>query len=420
MRNTFSSLLLHSLKPQARRLMPFLGLVFALVILLSSCTKESPYVVMLSLDGFRWDYTQKVETPNFDRLVNEGVHAASLKPCYPSKTFPNHYSMATGLYPDHHGIVQNNFYDPVGNKLFDLSNREAVGDSTFWGGEPIWATAERQGVRAASYFWVGTETNSNYQPHDRKMYDEDLLFENRIDSVINWLRRPKNERPHLVLFYYHQPDGVGHQYGPESQEVVDMVKALDAYVGQFLDKLEAAETELGIKVNIIVTSDHGMGAIKRNQTLVLSSLIDTSRLIRVQGGNPVFMISPDEDYKEELLEVLGQTQGLKVWRKEELPPHYHYGTHPRVESIIVEADRGWGLQMKPGRSGSYSKGTHGYDPQNTDMHGIFYARGPAFKQGYSQESFENVNLYPLIAHILNLKPAQTDGKLAWVQGMLKE
>jgi len=370
------------------------------------------------MDGFRWDYADKTETPNFDRLVKEGVHAASIIPSFPSKTFPNHYSMATGLYPDNHGIVQNNFYDPELKRTFTIGNRDAVGDSVFWGGEPIWETAEKQGVKSASYFWVGTESNSTFQPSMRKMYDHDFPFSKRIDSVISWLYLPKNDRPHLTLFYFDEPDGVGHDFGPDSPEIIQMISELDQYLGDFLDKLDKAEKDLGIEVNFILTSDHGMGAIPADQNVVLSEIIDPSRMKRVQGGNPVYLISPDEDYLQEFYSLLNGTPGLKVWKKDELPAHYHYGTNPRIEEFIIEASRGWGVSFSE-RNKGYSAGAHGYDPQNSDMHGIFYAKGPAFKTGFAHESFENVNLYPLIAEILGLTAAPSDGNIENVRPMLK-
>lgn len=369
------------------------------------------------MDGFRWDYASKVETPNIDRMVREGVHAESLIPSYPSKTFPNHYSMATGLYPDHHGIVQNNFFDKELNREFSIGNRSTVSDSIFWGGEPIWETAERQGVRAASFYWVGSETNAFYQPSRKKLYVEEVSFGSRIDSVISWLNLPEKNRPHLIMFYFHEPDGVGHQYGPDSDELKDYIIKLDHYLGDFLKKLDQTEKALGIEVNFILTSDHGMGAIAEDQMIVLSDIIDTERLIRVHGGNPVYLISPETNYLEEAYANLKSTTGLKVWKKAELPKHYHYGTNPRIEELIIEANSGWGLTIKP-RRGYYSAGTHGYDPQNSDMHGIFYASGPAFKNGYEHPGFENVCLYPLIAAILKLEPAATDGKLQSVKSML--
>ena len=369
------------------------------------------------MDGFRWDYTSKTETPNFDRLVAEGTYAESLMPSFPSKTFPNHYTMATGLYPDNHGIVQNNFYDPDLDRSFRIGDRAAVEDPVFWGGEPIWETAEKQGVKSASFFWVGSEGNAEFLPSIRKDYDEDISFSTRIDSVISWLHFPEAIRPHLILFYFHEPDGVGHEFGPDSPETVDMIRRLDSLLGEFIDQLKEAENDLNIDVNFIVTSDHGMGGIPEDNYVILDQIINPDSLIRVHGGNPVYLLTPEEDYRDLAFKKLSEVEELKVWYKSDLPEHYHYGTNSRVEQIVVEPIREWGISMRE-RSRGYSAGTHGYDPMNKDMHGIFYAVGPAFKKGYTQSTFQNICIYPLIAEILELDPAETDGSLETIQSML--
>lgn len=387
--------------------------------LLVSCqpTKPDPVVIMLSLDGFRWDYPQFAETPNIDRMAVEGVRAASLQPAYPSKTFPNHYTMATGLYPDHHGIVQNNFYDPELDRVFRISDRSAVQDSVFWGGEPIWETAERQGLRTASYFWVGSESNDRYHPTQRKMYDHGFPMQSRIDSVISWLYLPQDQRPRLIVFYYHEPDGAGHDFGPLSPQVADTVAMLDGFIGEFRKKLSQAQKDLNLAVNFILVSDHGMGYIPEGKYTYLDEVIDLNRITRVHGGNPVYQLYPESGYYEEALMALQQTPNIKVFEKHNLPAHYHYGTHPRIGDIVVEADSAWGLAIER-RDRGYSAGTHGYDPRNTDMHGIFYAVGPAFKKGHVHPTFEHVHLYALIASILRLDPASNDSSLDQVKDML--
>ncbi|MCD6347921.1 MAG: alkaline phosphatase family protein [Bacteroidales bacterium] len=331
------------------------------LLLFTSCTKEkNPYLIMLSMDGFRWDYASMTETPNFDRLTATGVHAASMKPSYPSKTFPNHFTMVTGLYPDHHGIVQNNFYDPSLDREFRIKDRDAVEDSIFWGGEAIWETAEKQGVHSASYFWVGSETNEHYRPGIRKFYEQNFPFEQRIDSVISWLHMPEAVRPHLILFYFHEPDGVGHKFGPDSEETRATIRDLDHLLGTLMTELEQTENELDIKVYLIITSDHGMGAIPAGQYVFLDKVVDIDRMQRVNGGNPVYLLEPEKDYLDEAYKLLSQTPHIRVWRKNELPESYHYGTNPRVPELVVEADRGWGISFSGKKN--YSLGTHGYDP----------------------------------------------------------
>ncbi|NQU80840.1 MAG: alkaline phosphatase family protein, partial [Bacteroidetes bacterium] len=218
--------------------------------------KNNPYVVMLSLDGFRWDYPQKANTPNLDRIAEIGVRAESLRPCFPTKTFPNHYSIATGLYPGNHGIVLNNFYDSAMDVSYSLGNRESVENGDFYGGEPIWVTAENQGVITASYFWVGSEAPvKGVQPTYWKRYEHKFPFTQRVDSVIAWLSLPEEKRPHLITWYMDEPDSKGHQLGPDNPDLIPVISYLDSLVGNFMFKLN--RLEIGKNVNFIVISDHG-------------------------------------------------------------------------------------------------------------------------------------------------------------------
>ncbi len=412
-----------------QQLLSFSALILVfLVISLSSpaCSRDkeenSPdrtYVIMLSIDGCRWDYPDLADMPNLDLMEELGVKAEYLIPSYPTKTFPNHYSIATGLYPDHHGIVQNNFYDPATDSFFTMGNRSMVEDSIFWEGEAIWETAESQGVRTAAFYWVGTETNEYFHPSIRKYFNDEIPFGTRIDSAVSWLYLPEKIRPHLVLFYFEEPDGVGHTYGPGSDETKSVLSQLDSLIGVTIVKIEQAEADLDIEINFIVTSDHGMGYIPPDQYIFLDDYLDLDDIIGYSGSNPSYSIQPVEGENADVISALSAVPHLKVWTKEQLPPHYHYGTHKRIFDIIIEADPGWGLEIEK-RNRAYSLGTHGYDPGNPDMHAIFYAMGPAFKSGYSHVSFENVCIYPLLAEILDLDPAPTDGKLETVRSMLKD
>jgi alkaline phosphatase D len=376
-----------------------------------------PYVVMLSMDGFRWDYTEGVETPNFDKMAAKGVKARSLKPSFPTKTFPNHYSIATGLYPDHHGIVLNSFYDPETNQHYAISDREAVEDGSYYGGEPIWVTAEKQGVITGSYFWVGSEAEiAGHRPTYWKKYDHDFSYSQRIDSVIAWLQKPEDRRPHLIFWYFDEPDHSGHKYGPGSTEIKKKVAELDSLLGVFLNKLE--KLPVASEVNVIVTSDHGMGPISDDRKVVLSDQIPAEWTDEMQGYNPNFNIKAREGYEDYLYEALVYTDGITTWRSDEVPARLHYGTNPRCLDIVVVADSSWSVVDEPEKN--VGKGAHGFDNDNTDMHAIFYAYGPAFKINYESPTFENVDIYPLICEILKLNPAPVDGKLDRVKGLLKE
>jgi predicted AlkP superfamily pyrophosphatase or phosphodiesterase len=396
--------------------------ILSFIVITFSCkgtekTAEKNYVVVLSMDGFRWDYTDMTDTPVLDSIAKIGVKATSFKPAFPSKTFPNHYSLATGLYPDNHGIVQNNFYDEEFEAIYRIGDRNAVEDGKFYGGEPIWVTAEKQGVTSASYFWVGSEAPiQGIQPTYWKRYDNNFPNEARVDSVINWLQLPVEKRPRLIMWYFSEPDGYGHRYGPGSDEVNKKVTQLDSLLGVFIQKLNQLPHKN--QVDFIILSDHGMSSISVDRYIDLQKHIKQDWVSRAHGGNPAIMINAAEGYADSIVSALSQVPNLKAWKNEDVPERLHYGKNPRSMDILVLADNTWSIGWGEIR-GSYSKGTHGYDNDEMDMHAIFYAFGPSFKKGYTHETIEVVDLYPLIAHLLKLQPAEVDGNLSNTKDMLK-
>lgn len=393
-------------------------LVFILFTFLLSCKKvtdEKPLLVILSMDGFRWDYPDKTPTPNFDRLARIGVKAEGVIPSFPTKTFPNHYTMATGLYPDHHGIVMNNFYDPVLNEDYSVGDRKAVGDGRFYGGEPIWVTAEKQGLTAASLFWVGSEAEiGGVRPTKWKKYQHKMPYGDRIDTIISWLQLPEPARPDLIMWYFDQPDGNGHDFGPDSPEIVQTIHILDSLIGVFLDKIEALP--YAESINVIVTSDHGMCPLANDRVVLLKEHLDPAWIERIHGGNPVFTIGAKPGFDDEIETALKKVEHITSWRKNEIPERLHYGTNPRVMDFVVAADSSWSVFFD--KTGDYLAGAHGYDNRNRDMYAIFYAAGPSFKKGYKHGTFNNVDLYGLMCEILKLKPVPNDGQLSNVLPML--
>jgi predicted AlkP superfamily pyrophosphatase or phosphodiesterase len=376
---------------------------------------SGPYVVMLSMDGFRWDYPDRWPTPNLDRFAASGVKALSMQPSFPSKTFPNHYTIATGLYPDHHGIVDNSFYDPASGRHFSISNRQSTGDPSFYGGEPIWVTAEKNGILSASFFWVGSEAPiKGVRPAYWKKYSHDFTFRQRIDTVIYWLNLPEEKRPHLILWYMEQPDGIEHDEGPDSEGTRRMVMMLDSLIGVFLDKIEALP--IAGQVNIIITSDHGMGSISPDRCLNLKQYIDYGWFDEIEGHTPNLTLKVKNEFADTAWKALSSIPHLSTWKHGHVPDSLHYGSNPRTLDFILVADSSWQFTM----TGNVprSLGAHGYNPYDRDMHAIFYARGPAFKAGYKQPTFENTDIYPLICKILNIPPAPVDGRLEDVKGML--
>jgi len=384
----------------------------------SVAQKNQPQtVVILSLDGFRWDYPTKTSTPNLDRIAREGVKAESLIPSFPSKTFPNHYTIATGLVPDHHGLVNNAFYDAESDKSYSMNNLSSRFNPDFYGGEPIWITAQKQGVVTASFFWVGTDVAiQGRHPDYWKPYDESIPFIQRIDTIIHWLSLPAGIRPKLIMAYYHEPDGVGHDFGPDDTRTLDTVHLLDSIAGILYNRIRMLPD--GQNVNFIIVSDHGMGQISSDRNNVLKDLIPAEWPVRIEGGNPNFNLYAKGQWVDSTYNILKKVNGIKVWKPGEVPEYLQYGSNTRVGDLILVADSAWSLTLKKPKN-SFSGGTHGYDIHNRDMHTIFYAAGPAFKENFVQPSFQNIHIYPLLAHLLGIVPAKTDGDLLSVSGMLK-
>lgn len=393
-----------------------------LLILTVSCTqvRHSPtqqVLVVLSMDGFRWDYPTLTQTPNLDSIARVGVKAKAIQSAFPSVTFPNHYTMATGLYPDNHGIVGNSFFDPTSGATFSMRDRATRLNPDFYGGEPIWVTAEKQGIRTATFFWVGSELPiKRIRPSIWKYYDHNFPFAQRIDSVIAWLQLPHEQRPQLIMWYLHEPDAVGHRYGPEHENTLQKVRHLDSLIGVFCRKVRTLDN--AEKINLIFTSDHGMGAIAHERTIVLTDHLPAEWAEVAIGWNPVYTIKAIPGYIDSIYLRLNTLDHLQVWKSNQLPEHLNFGRNPRALDLVVVADSAWSINWKPGVNRLNTGGAHGYDPRQMDMHAIFYAVGPAFRVNHEHQVFKNVDLYWLMATILGIEPVATDGVPQRVKGML--
>ncbi len=394
------------------KILRYSALALFAALLSLSCTNlrqgsEKPYVVMVSLDAFRWDYDSIYGTPVLDDIARNGVMVEHLIPSFPTKTFPNHYAIATGLYPDHHGLVNNTFYAPDLDKVYRIGDRSMVSNGDFYGGEPIWVTARRQGMKTASFFWVGTEAPiQGMHPDYWKVYDHDVPFGDRVDTVLKWLSLPGDKRPHFITLYYEEPDAVSHTYGPISPETGAMVHSLDSLMGVL--RAGIARLPHARKVNLIVLSDHGMTEVDESRYNYIFDTLPQRMVKTIYGGSPVWAIEPEEGKRDSVLMLLNMQKGMQAWAREDLPERWHYGTHPRIPAIVLVADPGWtaGIRPDPGR---YSRGDHGYDNRYPDMHSIFYAEGPAFRKGFRLDTMYNVDVYNIVARILGLEPAPNDG-----------
>ena len=391
----------------------FIGFLHATAT--SAQNRKSHTTIILSLDGFRWDYSTKTATPSLKEIAHDGVKAVSLIPSFPSKTFPNHYTIATGLVPDHHGLVNNSFYDEELDKSYSIGNKEARFNPVFYGGEPIWITAKKQAVKTASYFWVGSDVD-NMHPDIWKKYNQQTPFSQRTDTIIKWLKLPPAERPRLIMAYYHEPDEAGHNYGPDDKRILKTVRELDKVVGDFYKRIKQLPN--ADSINFIIVSDHGMGAISSKRNVALRDYIPKTWPVRIEGGIPNFNLYAPGTWKDSAYLALKKAPHIQVWKPAEVPVYLNYGKNQRVGDIIVVADSAWSVSIaRPEKE--ETGGTHGYDPRNTDMHAIFYAVGPDFKKNFIQPSFQNTHIYPLLAYLLDIQPAKTDGDIQQVINMLK-
>jgi alkaline phosphatase D len=397
-------------------------IVFGLLFILPGFRKASRkpfknYVVLVSLDGFRWDYSSLYKTPNLDNMAREGVKADRMISSFPTVTFPNHYSIATGLYPDHHGLINNSFPAPDLGLFYRMGDRTAVENAAFYGGEPLWVTAEKQGVRAASFFWVGSEAPvGGIHPSYWKIYDEKVTYSERIDTVIKWLGYPREKRPEFVTLYFDEPDAISHDFGPASPETGKVVESLDSLMGLLRVKLSSLPDAK--RINLIILSDHGMAHVSSEKYINIKAIVPTRMIASISGSNPVYLINATEGKRDSVLYLINNAKGLKAWKKSEVPSKWHYGTNIRIPEIVVVADSSWSIGTRTdGRS--LRVGAHGYDNQNSDMFAIFYATGPAFRKNFKFSEINNVDVYNLVCRILNIKPAKNDGDPAHIKGMLK-
>ncbi|MFH6935704.1 ectonucleotide pyrophosphatase/phosphodiesterase [Flavobacterium sp. FlaQc-30] len=391
-------------------------LSFTLLLLttfLQAQTNKDSYVVLVSMDGFRWDYVKQFKLQNLKQIAAEGVHAKSMKPSYPSKTFPNHYSIVTGLYPDHHGIINNVFYDAALNESFSLSS-DAKTDSRYYGGNPIWNLAEQQGVKTGSFFWPGSDIDKR-NPSYFKKYDSKIPYGARIDTVLKWLQLPEKQRPHLVTLYFDEPDHTGHNFGPLSAETKKAVIKMDSIMGALSRRLD--QLEIRKKINLIIVSDHGMTNISNDKKVAVLDYLKPEWLGYKAVVNPIMSLQAKAGCQDSIAKALKKVPHIKFWKAAEVPKRLHYGTNPRVHDFVIEAKKGYSLVSK--ESQNIKGGTHGYDNNEKDMHAIFYAKGPAFKVDKTVKTFQNVSVYPLIAHILGLQIGEIDGKFSDVKSMLR-
>ncbi len=395
-------------------------------VVTSSESARQPRVLLVSLDGFRWDYIQRPGAVRLRELAARGVRAEALVPSFPSKTFPNHYTIVTGLRPAEHGIVANAIYDSTLGR-FRTSDAAAQRDARWWGGEPIWVTAKRQGLRTASMFWPGSEAAIGGWPLDwTSRYEHTFPRAERVTRVLDWLALPPDSAPHFIAMYLADLDDAGHDFGPDAPQVDSALVKVDSVIGALIDGIRRlALTDV---VNIIVVSDHGMTETSSRRLIVLDSLIDLAT-IDVIDWTPVAAIVPrDGDVERVYRALYGRHPHLQVYKKREVPARWAFDDHPRITPIVAVADEGWTIVSRAQverrralapRDTMWIGGQHGYDPALRSMGALFIAAGPGIAEGRVVPAFGNLHVYPLMAHLLGVRAARTSGQLDSVAMVLR-
>jgi predicted AlkP superfamily pyrophosphatase or phosphodiesterase len=382
----------------------------------------APLTILVSFDGWRWDYDTKAPAPALRALMARGVRAEGLIPAFPTKTLPNHYTMATGLYPGHHGMIANVIRDPETGRVFRRTNRAEVTNPMWWGGEPIWNTAQRQGLIAATMFWPGSEAPvGGMQPRYWREFDTTVPAAARVDQVLAWLDRPTAERPSLVTLYLDEVDLMGHWYGPDSMQVKDAIGHTDAQLGHLVEGLAARR--LLERTNLMVVSDHGMTSTTQQRTIFVDDYVSLDD-VEIADINPTLGLIPKAGRTEAVYRALAQAHPrLSMYRAADTPESWHLRRQPRVPPITGVADEGW-VVLRRGDFAEYWKhsptgGQHGYDPDVRSMRGVFVAAGPAFKVGATVPAMENVNVYRAVALALGVEPRDTDADPVEVAALMR-
>ena len=372
-------------------------------------------LILISIDGFRPDYLERGVTPVLSRLAQQGVLAAQgMRPSFPSLTFPNHYTLVTGLTPDPHGVINNTMTDDkIPDVLFTLSNRAALADRRWWdGATPLWVSAERQGLKTATMFWPGSETDiQGVRPRDWLVYDHNFPADARVEQVLQWLDRRPSTRPDFVTLYFEAVDSAGHRYGPDAAETTAAVASIDQAIGRLIDGLNTRG--LLPQTNLVIVSDHGMASMSRERVVLLDEMLDIASVQRFLPYGPLQGFTPLPGQEAEVKASLAQPhEHVQCWPKGDMPARFDYGQNARVPPFICLAEIEWSLATRESlQRNPPGGGSHGYDPQDPRMAALFIASGPAFAHGVQLGSFANVDVYPLLARLLGVTPQSNQGRL---------
>lgn len=407
-----------------KRSLAVLSAIAALAVALGAVQAPSAPLLLISLDGWRWDYHTKSPVENLRGLIARGVHAEGLIPSFPTKTFPNHYTLVTGLYPGHHGVVGNSMRDPRTGRLFTMQKREEVSDPLWWGGDPIWNAVQRAGRVAAAMYWPGSEAPiGGTRPTYWSPYNHGRPNNDRVDEVLAWLDLPTAQRPAFITLYMSDVDAAGHSFGPSSPELQQALERIDNAIGRLVRGL--AQRSLLPAINIIVTSDHGMAETSRQRVVLIDDVVRPADG-EIVDLNPVMSVWPRPGREEAVYRnLVAAHPRLTAYKRADTPAHWHYRDHERIAPIVGLAEEGWSVMRRASVGEAFAQsvrrigGNHGYDPQVRSMHGLFVAAGPAFKENVVVPAFENVHVYNAMCFALGIVPASNDGDPAVARSLLR-
>lgn len=364
----------------------------------AAARRDAPYLVLISIDGFRFDYLDRFPSPALQRIAAEGIRAESLRPVWPTLTFPNHFSIATGLYPAEHGIIANDFMNESRDAWYHYKKRETVQDGSWYRGEPIWVAAERAGIGSAAFYYVGTEAPvDGVAPSDWRPFDASVPGGERVEQVLAWLALPEQQRPHVITLYFEHVDTTSHSYGPATPQTVAAIRRVDGWIGELLKGIDASP--LADKVTVFVVSDHGQGVYRNDEPLVLSDFMSLENIQIVESG-PVSLLyladrSP-QHVRAVRAAINARWQHGRAWLPEEAPAAWRIANSPRMADIVLQAEPGYAVVSNRDQLGKINKGDHGWAPESRSMHGIFLASGPGLPHGLNVGTIAAVDIYPLL------------------------
>ncbi|CAG7964605.1 unnamed protein product [Penicillium nalgiovense] len=394
----------------------------------------APTTIVISLDGFRADFLDRGLTPALNSLVANGVSPQYMNPSFPSVTFPNHFTLMTGLYPESHGIVGNTFWDPKINEEFYYTHPTVSMQPKWWMAEPLWVTAEKQRVKTAIHMWPGSEAHiGDREPTFLDKYNGTEVFSRKVDRILEFLDLPgledksqvTPERPQFIVAYVPDVDRDGHKFGPNSTEIRKTISEADSMVANIMTGLE--QRNLTEVVNIVVVSDHGMATTSAERLIQLDDLIDYGLVDHIDGW-PSAGLRPKrpedlETLRKQLEKVAPDYEhAFEFYTRETMPERYHFSNNERIAPLWVIPKTGWAIvdrsefdvreALKTGKE-YHPRGIHGYDHEHPLMRAIFIARGPAFphKPNSRVEVFQNIEVYNIVCDSLGVDPLPGNGTL---------